>query len=233
MICLAVSESQPRGMTWVYRVENLGPEWQCLCASGADQAFQLLSTMPVNVLILCPGPVGSRLLDILQAHPPLAAPWILGDGCPAPDGLLAAPEDLPALLQDRFRSGCLPALSHMHLDAAAQLARSLLNTLGAPLRLRAWAFLPEMAALTVVHPPLLHDLQHGLYPLIARRHAMTPAAVERSLRLFVESTWSHGSLPALDRFFGASVDPEKGKPTNREFLCRLQERLTLSMRRLL
>lgn len=101
-----------------------------------------------------------------------------------------------------------------------------------PRTLRAWAFLPEMAALTVVHPPLLTDVTHGLYPLMARRAQLTPCAVERRLRLAIESTWNRGDYDAIARFFGQSVDPERGKPTNREFLCQLQERLTLSARRM-
>ena len=92
--------------------------------------------------------------------------------------------------------------------------------------------LPEMAALTVVHPPLLTDVTHGLYPLMAHRAQLTPCAVERRLRLAIESTWNRGDYDAIARFFGQSVDPERGKPTNREFLCQLQERLTLSARRM-
>jgi two-component system response regulator (stage 0 sporulation protein A) len=127
----------------------------------------------------------------------------------------------------------LPALSAVHLVRAETLAAALLRTLGMPHRLRAWDFLPDMLALTVVHPPLLNDLTHGLYPLLARRCGMSAAAVERSLRLCVESIWSRGSIDAQERFFGHSVDPERGKPTNREFLCRMQERLTFSLRRIL
>ena len=107
-----------------------------------------------------------------------------------------------------------------------------LTALGMPRTLRAWAFLPEMAALTVVHPSLLTDVTHGLYPLMARRAQLTPCAVERRLRLAIESTWNRGDYDAIARFFGQSVDPERGKPTNREFLCQLQERLTLSARRM-
>ena len=90
-----------------------------------------------------------------------------------------------------------------------------------------------MIAVTVVHPPLLEDLQHGLYPMMARQHCMTAAGVERSLRLCVESTWMHGSLPALERFFGNDIDPEKGKPTNRVFLRRMQRQVTGAVQRLL
>ena len=41
-----------------------------------------------------------------------------------------------------------------------------------------------------------------------------------------------GELARLERFFGSSVDPDRGKPTNREFLFRLQERVTLGALRL-
>ena len=47
--------------------------------------------------------------------------------------------------------------------------------------------------------------------------------MERSLRLCVESVWTSGQLRSLERFFGHSVDPERGKPTNREFIAMLEE----------
>ena len=125
-------------------------------------------------------------------------------------------------------------LSQESVDAVllTELARQLLTALGMPRTLRAWAFLPEMAALTVVHPSLLTDVTHGLYPLMAHRAQLTPCAVERRLRLAIESTWNRGDYDAIARFFGQSVDPERGKPPNREFLCQLQERLMLSARRM-
>ena len=209
-------------------VENLGEEWRCDAPMTAARAQELLQ-QGAEVLLLCQGREGVRLLAQLEAQPPLAPPWVLGWGTAAPDGRLTAIDALPAWCSGER----LPVLANRHLPAAQALAGALLRSLGVPGRLRAWAFLPEMIGLTVVHPLLLADVQHGLYPLIAERHGMTAAGVERSLRLCVESTWSRGSLEALERFFGASVDPERGKPTNREFLCRMQERVTLAMGRLL
>ena len=78
----------------------------------------------------------------------------------------------------------------------------------------------------------MDDLSGRLYPLVARRHGLRPQTVERSLRLLVESTWSGSRLDVLERFFGHSVDPERGKPTNKEFLAQLQLRLTLADARL-
>ena len=231
MRCIMLSPDSRKGREWQYAVENLGEDWQCDRVLHSGQALQCLERY-ADVLLLADCGESRALLHALTASPLLAPPYILGIDWDAPDGMLRAPEDLADSLEAMRRAGALPALSVWWSARVEAMASALLRTLNVPNRLRAWEFLPEMAALTVTHPPLVNDLSHGLYPLIARRHGMTAAGVERSLRLCVESTWVNGSITALERFFGSSVDPERGKPTNREFLCRIQERLTLSMRRL-
>ena len=91
--------------------------------------------------------------------------------------------------------------------------------------------LAEKSGATPFTDGTAEDLSARLYPLIARRHGITPAAVERSLRLLVESTWNRVPVSTLERFFGHSVDPERGKPTNHEFLAQLQQRLLLAAQR--
>lgn len=228
MECVVLAPSAAEGRRVQYEMEDQGADWRCRAATRAGQAVSLLGT--AEVLLLLPCGESAALLSAWTARPPLAPPYIFGAN--APDGALPPLSALPTLLPALRRRGQLPVLAARHLPEAMRLAESLLRAMAVPPGLRARAFLPEMLALTVVHPPLLHDLAHGLYPLIAARYAMTPAGVERSLRLCVESTWSHARLDALERFFGSSVDPERGKPTNREFLCRTQERLTLTMLRL-
>lgn len=212
-----------------YAMEDQGADWCCRVATHAGQAMAILQD--AEVLYLLPCGESEALLTAWEERPPLAPPYMFGSH--APDGPLPALTELPHRLSDLRRAGRLPMLSARHLPKAIRLADALLQAMAVPTKLHARVFLPEMLALTAVHPPLLRDLKHGLYPLIGGRYAMTAAGVERSLRLCVESTWSRASLDALERFFGASVDPERGKPTNREFLCRMQERLTLSLQRLL
>ena len=204
-------------LAWQYQVENLGEDWRCVPAGE-------------ELLLLLPGQEGRAALSDMLARPPLAPPFILGND--ALDGPLPPVEELPKLVQTWHHLLYMPALASVHLPMTADIAAAMLRVMAVPPRLKAWDFLPQMCAWTVVHPPLLTDLQHGLYPLIGQQHGLSAGAVERRLRLCVESTWVHGSLPALERFFGDSVDPEKGKPTNREFLCRVQERLTLAVQRL-
>ena len=231
MRCIILTPDARKGRDWRWAIENLSDAWQCIPALHAAQAIEQLEHY-AEVLLLADCGESRELLRSLTASPLLSPPWVLGIDFPGPDGMLTAPGDLPDKLRSLLQAGHLPSLAAWRMSRVEAVAAALLRTMAVPPKLRAWDFLPEMAAMLVVHPPLAQDLSHGLYPLIASRHGMTTANVERSLRLCVESTWVRGSIGALERFFGSSVDPEKGKPTNREFLCRLQERLTLSMHRL-
>ena len=184
MECIILGKTECRRTAW--QVEDLGPEWRCCSIPDAGQALQLIQTRPAELVILTAGDEGRTLLDMLQAQPMLAPPYVMGAGIPAPDGLLPELSLLPAEMRRRKCTGKLPALCTLRLQEATALAQGLLHALGVPPGLRAWDFLPAMAALPAVHPPLLTDMQHGLYPLTARRHKRTAAAVERSLRLCVE-----------------------------------------------
>ncbi len=229
VILLAQSEAQRAH--WTLLIEDLGPSWQCMAAGTAAQALDLLRATGADVLLLLPGPEVAPVLAALTTHPPLVSPWVLGPG--APDGPLPHPEALPPLLAAWRQEGRLPGLASAVLPRVEGFARAFLMSMGAPEHLAAWAFLPCMLARTVVHPPLLTDLQHGLYRHIARECRLTPGAVERRLRLWIEAAWERGDLDALERYFGQTVDPERGKPTNREFLCGCQAWLTRALSRLI
>ena len=220
MRCLILSLTRAQGLQWQTVLEGQREGWLCEVETEAGKAYALLCTGGFEVCAVCDCPEGRALTSRLWERPPVAPPWLAAEfSCPGADMVLRAEEAaaLPAMVEARELAGHVPCLA--------------LRQLGMREGLGAWRFLPDMAALTAAHPPLLHDLKGGLYPLAARRHGLRPDAVERSLRLAVESTWMRGSLPGLERFFGHSVDPERGKPTNREFLFRLQEHLTLAARR--
>lgn len=68
-----------------------------------------------------------------------------------------------------------------------------------------------------------------LYHTCADAFHTTPASVERALRVAVESVFTQGSMQGIERFFGATVDPERGKPTNRAFLIQAAQQLRHSL----
>ena len=231
MNCVVLSTSPAQRERYVLAVEDLGDDWRCAACTDAESAYQ--AARGADVLILC----ACRASGELLARRPMASPpYLLGDGLEHPmlDGDLSPQSlsSLPAWLTRRERTGLIPRVALARLPEMTCLAQGLLRALSVPQGLGAWRFLPDMAALSALHPALLQDLCRRLYPLAARRHGMTPAAVERSLRLCVEAAWSRGQLEALERFFGQSVDPERGKPTNREFLQRVSWQLAGAARRL-
>lgn len=52
--------------------------------------------------------------------------------------------------------------------------------------------------------------------------------VERNIRYAIESTWEQGNVNEIDKLFGYTVDREKGKPTNSEFIFLLADKIKIS-----
>ena len=67
----------------------------------------------------------------------------------------------------------------------------------------------------------IHSITFGLYPQVAAHFDTTAGRVERAIRHLVEVTWTRGDVEVLQRYFGNTVSPEKGKPTNGEFIARM------------
>ncbi|MBP3646229.1 MAG: hypothetical protein J6K55_07370 [Clostridia bacterium] len=77
--------------------------------------------------------------------------------------------------------------------------------------------------------PMLQEFSlHSLYIACARAFHVQPASVERCIRTAVENVFTQGSMQGIEHFFGATVDPEKGKPTNRAFLLQAASELRRS-----
>ena len=110
----------------------------------------------------------------------------------------------------------LPVLAAAECDDIFQIIEEFLDTLAMKKRMKGRIYTAWLLAQMI---PSANELPLGmLYAECARVHATSPAAVERCLRVCVESVFTQGSITGIDRYFGATVDPERGKPTNRAFL---------------
>ncbi len=70
-------------------------------------------------------------------------------------------------------------------------------------------------------------LYKNIFASVASNHSTTSAAVERSIRTAIEHTWRYGNITQIDKLFGNSIDPEKGKPSNAEFISMIAEQFKL------
>ncbi len=228
MRLIVCADSAAEGIHWQQRIENEGEQVSAEVCTRPAQVFAALDADYADAVLLLPGHCADETAVEMTARPPLSPPYLLGGA----DGPLPQAEDAPLCVLAMQEAGVLPVLAQRLIPAVTGLAASLLRQLGAAKHLRAWAFLPQMLAYTVVFPPCLLDVQHRLYPMSAQRHGLTAQAVERRLRLWIENAWARGNAAAQERFFGATVDPDRGKPTNREFLCGLQPWMRRAARRL-
>lgn len=63
------------------------------------------------------------------------------------------------------------------------------------------------------------DITREIYPAIAAATGSTASRVERSIRHAIESAWTRNTYDVERKYFGNSIHPEKGRPTNGEMIA--------------
>jgi hypothetical protein len=156
---------------------------------------------------------------------------------PAPDAVCPYPCENGVLLETVLKAAehPLPALALPRAEQRLAIAESLLNRLAVPPRLKGRRYMLIASAALACSPALGASYRERLYPYVAGLCDTTPQAVERAVRTAVESAWLQGSLEGIQALFGLSVDAERGKPTNAEFLAmmaqHIREELARQMRK--
>lgn len=144
-----------------------------------------------------------------------------------PDEICPYPCEDAVLLNTLFTAASrpLPALARQWEEQRLAIAGKLLERLSVPPHLKGRRYMRIAAAALACSPTLGASYRERLYPYVAGLCETTPQAVERAVRTAVENAWLHGSLEGIQALFGLSVDAEKGKPTNAEFLAMLAQHI--------
>ena len=88
----------------------------------------------------------------------------------------------------------------------------------------------EAVLMAVENRYYINNITFGLYPQIAAKFDTTASRVERGIRHLIEVTWTRGDMDVLCRYFGNTVSPDRGKPTNGEFIARIANVVRQRMR---
>lgn len=104
---------------------------------------------------------------------------------------------------------------------------ALIHELGIPAHIKGYRYLREAIMMVVTRVELLGSVTKELYPAIARNHGTTPSRVERAIRHAIEVAWSRGNSEAIGGLFGHTVNRERGKPTNSEFIAMVADKLRM------
>lgn len=103
----------------------------------------------------------------------------------------------------------------------------ILHELGVPSHIKGYHYLREGIKLIYNNPELIGGITKELYPSIAKKFASTDTRVERSIRHAIEVSWNRGNWQLMEDIFGHSVDIDKAKPTNSEFIITIADKLRL------
>ena len=103
----------------------------------------------------------------------------------------------------------------------------ILHQLGVPSHIKGYQYIREGVAILYEKPNVIGAITKELYPDIASRYDTTVSRVERAIRHAIEVSWNRGNWDLMEEIFGHSVDIDKAKPTNSEFIVTVADKLRL------
>lgn len=109
---------------------------------------------------------------------------------------------------------------------------SLLREMGISANIKGYKYLKYSVPLMLEDEKYKNSLTKELYPAVAEYFNVSPASVERAIRSAIGMAWKRGNPEFLNSIFASSVNPEKGRPTNSEFLAVIADKLSIEMRRM-
>lgn len=112
------------------------------------------------------------------------------------------------------------AASNVDSSDHESVVQELLLELGAPDHLIGHPYMIEAILMVLADRKCIDNITFMMYPTLAAKFDTTAARVERAMRHLIDVAWTRGDVDVLSRYFGNIVSPDKGKPTNGEFIAR-------------
>lgn len=104
---------------------------------------------------------------------------------------------------------------------------NIIHEIGVPAHIKGYQYLRDAITMVVEDMDLLGAVTKELYPAIAKDNNTTPSRVERAIRHAIEVAWNRGKLETINTLFGYTVQNDKGKPTNSEFIAIIADKLRI------
>ena len=114
-------------------------------------------------------------------------------------------------------------------DIYVSEATKLLRRLGIPPHISGYHYLREAIILAAEDFNRVNTMMNSIYKPIAYKNDSTIARVERSMRHAIEVACDRSRVHVLEDFFGNTLDRNKDKPSNREFIALLADRVILNV----
>lgn len=107
----------------------------------------------------------------------------------------------------------------------------MLHEIGVPAHIKGYLYLRTAILMAVENMDVLNAVTKQLYPDIAKEYDTTDTRVERAIRHAIEVAWERGNIDMIHELFGYTIQADKGKPTNSEFIALMADRIRLDQNR--
>ncbi len=96
-----------------------------------------------------------------------------------------------------------------------------------PSHIKGYEYIRDSILILYKEQELAGAITKELYPEIAEKYHTSVSRVERAIRHAIEVSWNRGNIDLMEDVFGHSVDYDKAKPTNSEFIVTIADKLKL------
>ena len=111
-------------------------------------------------------------------------------------------------------------------DIETQVTK-IIHQIGVPAHIKGYQYLRTAILLTVKDSDIINSVTKILYPSVAKQYQTTTSRVERAIRHAIEVAWDRGDVDTLNSYFGYTIQNNRGKPTNSEFIAMIADNLRL------
>ena len=139
------------------------------------------------------------------------------------------PFDLPDLedkILDTFTTSSKKSINILSNNLQISISK-MLHELGMPSHIKGYQYIREAISMVYDNPEIVGGITKELYPTLAGKFDTTVSRVERAIRHAIEVSWNRGDWDLMEEVFGHSVDIDKAKPTNSEFIVTVADKLRL------
>ena len=103
----------------------------------------------------------------------------------------------------------------------------IIHQIGVPAHIKGYQYLRTAILLTIKDSDIINSVTKILYPSVAKKYQTTTSRVERAIRHAIEVAWDRGDVDTLNSYFGYTIQNNRGKPTNSEFIAMIADNLRL------
>lgn len=106
----------------------------------------------------------------------------------------------------------------------------IIHKMGIPAHIKGYYYIRDAILMKLEDGNDIHSVTKHLYPAIAKKNNTVATRVERAIRHAIEVAWNRGDVETLNGIFGYTIDGERGKPTNSEFISMIVDNIKLSIK---